>query len=104
MDIEKMTQRSRYTAEEKDELTQLFIANGIEVPTKRSCNDCWRDAVIMLYRKMRGDRQRRKWLKGDARFGCWFRGVYVSDDTMNEETKEKLDKMGFPKHLWEDEQ
>lgn len=104
MDIEKMTQRSRYTAEEKDELTQLFIANGIEVPTKRSCNDCWRDAVIMLWRKMRGDKQRRKWLKGDARFGCWFRGVYVSDETMTDELKERLDGLGFPKNLWEDEQ
>lgn len=106
--LKQIIEKKSVSKADKDFLTPLLQENGIELPTKTSCASCWRDAAIMLLRKVKGDdvqsdeSRAYRLIKGDSGTnGCIFKGRFLSNDVMTEELYQWAVANGFPERLWQ---
>lgn len=114
-DIKQLTRfvdLQSFKADDKAALIPLLEKYGVDVPTKKSCPSCWRDAAILALRKAKIEGANEinsvtekpsglPRLRGDAGRGVIFNGRFVSNDVMTEELAAWLEQTGFPKHLYE---
>ena len=107
MDVEKLRALAEktkgWTKADKEWLLPILEELDIEAPMKSNCPSCWRDAAVMAVVKIKGNENPVKGfrLKGAAAaHGVIWRGVLVSNATLDENMVEWLKQTNFPNNLW----
>lgn len=110
MDMNKLralAEKTRgWTKADKEWLLSVLEELGIEAPSKSNCPSCWRDAAVLAVVKIKGNENPVKGfrLKGAAAaHGVIWRGVLVSNATLDEDMAEWLKQTGFPRHQYDED-
>ena len=102
--LEALVEVTSFTAEQKQQLSELLEKYGIDKPTKKSCPNCWRDAAILALRKAKGDKPADPTLprlRGNSADGVIFKGRLVSNANMTRELADWMKENGFPESILE---
>lgn len=95
--------KGKYGKADKEAIADACREYSVEVPANDACNNCWRDACIMVVNAAKQSQQQtqRNMLKGDTgKNGVIFKGRYVSNAVMTDELADWLRANGFPERWW----
>lgn len=97
-ELKQIVERGTVTAAERKPIAEACKTLGVIVPSKTACKNCWVDAAMACWMKMR-TKEAPNGSKYALRAGVdvIHNGVRVCATTFNDEMAEVLLKTGFPK-------
>lgn len=100
--LEELAEKAagKYTAEDKNFITELSDQMGVEFHPKKKCVSCWLDQVVLLRSILKAKESTCAYVLKPGLDFIW-NGLRVNNETLTDEIAEKLIRKGLPVILFE---